>query len=285
MGIELDLFVTAPSQSLICVVCQGVVDTPVLTPTECLYCEECLLDWMQRSPTCPSTQVALNPEDIKKPSRLVMNILSELVRYCDYKMEGCRWQGSCEMYTAHRRTCPCRPREVLAQQLAAQEDVNASLQRRADDLTTRMRQLEETNKDLHNKLSLAAAKLRVYDAFFADDGGGGGLLQRPDMSALERRDGKSAYDEINEFYRRDMLSMPDDFDDDDREGVDDEYEEHEEEEDSDDAGALTKALAGADDGKEYQGGAHHPAKSVEAKKGAAYELSRLRGLNTFDARK
>ena len=87
MGIEVDVFVNAVSPSLICTICHGVVDSPVLTPTECLYCEECLLDWMQRSPTCPSTQVALNPEDIKKPSRLVMNILAELVRYCDHKTE------------------------------------------------------------------------------------------------------------------------------------------------------------------------------------------------------
>jgi len=50
------------------------------------------------------------------------------------------------MYAAHRKTCPCRPREVLVQQLAAQEEAHAAVQRRADDLAARVRQLEEANK-------------------------------------------------------------------------------------------------------------------------------------------
>ena len=50
------------------------------------------------------------------------------------------------MYAAHRKTCPCRPREVLVQQLAAQEEAHAAVQRRADDLAARVRQLEGANK-------------------------------------------------------------------------------------------------------------------------------------------
>ena len=131
--------------------------------------------------------------------------------------------------------------------------------------------------------------MRVYDAFFADDGGGD-LLRRPDLSALDRHhDGKSAYDEINEIYRRDMmLSRPDAYEDEDYE--EEEEDEVDEEEEDDDLPVTLRARAGIDDGKLYRGGAHRKAaiggaKSVEVKESAAYELGRLRALNTFDARK
>ena len=135
--------------------------------------------------------------------------------------------------------------------------------------------------------------MRVYDAFFADDGGGDGdLLRRPDLSALDRHhDGKSAYDEINEIYRRDMmLSRPDAYEDEDYEEEEEDEVDEEEEEDDDDLPATLRGRAGIDDGKLYRGGAHRAAavggaKSVEVKESAAYELGRLRALNTFDARK
>ena len=130
MGFDLDLFVDGKSisSSLICGICLGVVEEPVLTPTDSLYCEACLLEWLTKSSLDPLTNVKIVPEDIKKPSRLVLNILSDLIRKCPN--EGCTWQGSCDLFNAHRKSCRMLPRETLLDQLQALETAHEGMQRR-----------------------------------------------------------------------------------------------------------------------------------------------------------
>ena len=80
MGYDVDVFVDSKniSSSLICPICVCVVENPVVTPQEHLFCEACLLSWLTTSPQCPMTQLHLDATTIKKPSRLVLNILGDL---------------------------------------------------------------------------------------------------------------------------------------------------------------------------------------------------------------
>jgi len=82
MGIEAGEFVHPErvSAELYCPICACVLENPVQTPTEHLFCEDELLEWMIQSDACPVTKNKLNPDDIRKPGRIITNLLGELER-------------------------------------------------------------------------------------------------------------------------------------------------------------------------------------------------------------
>lgn len=230
MGLDIELFVDGKSisTSLICGICLGVVEEPVLTPTDSLYCEACLLEWLTKSSLDPLTNVVIVPEHIKKPSRLVLNILADLIRKCPN--EGCPWQGSCDLFKAHTKSCRMLTRAILLDQILSLETVNEALQKKYDEsravsreLLQRVNELVTDNKDLAHELALANSKLRVYDSFFAsvrtDTSAGGSFSSSAAVphdgddslvTALGRRgqgqgrrgrgSGRTAFDDINDYY-------------------------------------------------------------------------------------
>jgi hypothetical protein len=103
MGRDLDQYVHPEriSSQLICPICTQVLQNPVQTETEHLFCEEELLEWMTRSNLCPITKSLLNPSSIRKPSRIIVNMLAELELYCSYRPKGCTWMGKAEQLENH----------------------------------------------------------------------------------------------------------------------------------------------------------------------------------------
>ena len=95
MGIESEQFVYPERipQELYCPICTLVLENPVQTPSEHLFCEDELLEWLTRSDVCPVTKERLNPSDIKSPGRIIVNMLGNLQRYCPNKEHGCEWRG------------------------------------------------------------------------------------------------------------------------------------------------------------------------------------------------
>lgn len=50
---------------------------------------------------------------------------SELLRRCTYT--GCDWQGDSEAYALHAKSCPCRPKGLILQELEEVRAVRAVL--------------------------------------------------------------------------------------------------------------------------------------------------------------
>ena len=65
MGLDEKEFVNPEriSKELFCPICTLVLENPVQTPSEHLFCEEELLEWMTTSDVCPITKENLNPGD------------------------------------------------------------------------------------------------------------------------------------------------------------------------------------------------------------------------------
>jgi len=139
MGFELELFVHPEriSPQFICAICQGVLDRPVETPTEHLFCEDDLLEWMSRSNLCPVTKKVLDPGSIRKPGRIILNMLGELERYCIYKENGCNWQGPNHMASAHEKSCCCRPMDDFIKELNAKDEEIKDLNKKKKNITVK----------------------------------------------------------------------------------------------------------------------------------------------------
>ncbi len=172
MGLEIELFVYPEriSPELICSICQCVVEKPVQTPSEHLFCEDELLEWMIRSDLCPVTHEPLDPGTIKKPGRIITNMLGALERYCENREEGCPWQGQCERYSTHQSDCEYKSRNNLSKQLEEKNKVISDLKGKLTLAQNRISELERENESLIESNELMKRKLKVYDAFFERDG-------------------------------------------------------------------------------------------------------------------
>lgn len=166
MGLDCELLVHPErlSSQLICPICTQILRNPVQTPTEHLFCEEELLEWMTISNLCPITKVQLIPQDIKKPSRIILNMLAELEVFCPNKVNGCRWSGFNENMDNHIAACDCKPAEDLKKDLADRDKKIQDLLSRLDKLELKCADLEEENKILKEVITENNRKLRVYSA-------------------------------------------------------------------------------------------------------------------------
>ena len=176
MGIEAGDFVHPEriSSQLICPICTQVLENPVQTATEHLYCEDELIEWMSRhdTPLCPVTHQELNPDDIRKPSRIIVNMLAELERYCPNKENGCDWKGLNEQVGLHIAACDKRPNKELMEELRSKDEKIKQLRARCTKHEKALKEQQVKNEELQAEVSICHRKLKVYDAFFESSKGG-----------------------------------------------------------------------------------------------------------------
>lgn len=171
MGLDTELFVHPEriSSQLICPICTQVLDRPVQTPTEHLFCEDELLEWMTRSQLCPITNTSLEPMNIKKPGRIIMNMLNELERYCPNRNEGCSWIGNNDQVVIHTKTCSYRNRDDMSNDIAIKDALIHKLKLKMNTLIEKCHTLQDENNQLKVDNDIYDKKLKVYDAFFSSE--------------------------------------------------------------------------------------------------------------------
>lgn len=171
MGFEIELFAHPEriSSQLICPICTSVLERPVQTPSEHMFCEDELLEWMTRSLICPVTNTKLDPDTIKKPGRIIMNMLAELEMYCPNRIHGCQWIGSCDQVTNHKKKCNNRSKDELLQEIETKDKLIAKLKQKLSASQERNSLLVESNEELQSMISAYDRRLKVYDAFFRND--------------------------------------------------------------------------------------------------------------------
>lgn len=151
MGVEVDHFVDGEriSTEFLCPICQGVVEPAVVTPCDHLFCEGCLLSWLQRrekgKESCPVCVELIDAERVKRPSRIILNLLGELERFCCHREEGCDWTGTQEAFPHHVQGCRHVPRTALVAKI---ERRDARIAQLSTKLTKREAELARTQERL-----------------------------------------------------------------------------------------------------------------------------------------
>ena len=118
MGRDAELFVDAAaiSRHLLCSICHGVLERPVQTACEHLFCEDCLLAWLCRKATCPVCTAVTEPEAVKRAPRAIVGLIDDLEVRCDHC--ECDWTGPLDKLNAHLDECCHAPRAELLQRLS-----------------------------------------------------------------------------------------------------------------------------------------------------------------------
>jgi hypothetical protein len=90
MGFDVSDFEETVSEHLVCSLCHGVLENPVQTPCDHLFCEAELLEWLLVSNKCPLDNGPLDPTKITRPRSRIW-------------LSGCRQQRR----EAYFRGCRC----------------------------------------------------------------------------------------------------------------------------------------------------------------------------------
>lgn len=192
------------SSQLICPICTLVLENPVQTPTDHLFCEDELLEWMSRSTMCPATNTPLDPETIRKPSRIILNMLAELQRYCPNRSEGCDWIGENEHCASHAQNCKFRPRAQLISELSKAEERIARLKEKLTRSEKNVEFLTAANAELTSMNVINERKLRCYNAFLEPNNRG---TPEPIQSSIHSHRSEHKNDQRESDYKEDKLLL------------------------------------------------------------------------------
>ena len=107
MGFSLDLIEPnqeAHAAEFTCSICFQLVDAPLLTRCQHVFCTSCLQDWFDRGkPSCPTCSTELDPRhgagELKLASPLAWRVLGRLRVRCS--VPNCTWAGEYSEVTSH----------------------------------------------------------------------------------------------------------------------------------------------------------------------------------------
>lgn len=84
MGYDLARFVALIDEDFHCVICTMVLEHPVQSPCEHIFCNDCIVKWLSIKETCPVDQSSLRVQDLKSVPRYFRNLLDKMEILCDF---------------------------------------------------------------------------------------------------------------------------------------------------------------------------------------------------------
>ena len=110
-GYEEERFENEVDSTLLCPICRNVLKDPVQCPNEHYCCRSCIVKYLhESSERCPTCQHHLTEETLRKPPRLLTNMLQNLKIRCDHAKRGCRELIKLEFLDHHVKSCGYSPR-------------------------------------------------------------------------------------------------------------------------------------------------------------------------------
>ncbi len=71
MGYDVARFTSEISEELICSICSEVLESPLTTECEHLFCRDCINDWLRENRTCPIDRLYIHQRNLKQAPRTI----------------------------------------------------------------------------------------------------------------------------------------------------------------------------------------------------------------------
>lgn len=84
MGYDRIRFVAEIEEDFICSICNMVLEDPLCSICEHMFCRECIHSWLLQEECCPEDQKKLKVDQLKPPARIVRNLLNKMIIKCDF---------------------------------------------------------------------------------------------------------------------------------------------------------------------------------------------------------
>lgn len=88
MGYDPTRFVKVTNEEFICAICKLVIEKPVETPCEHLFCNECIKSWLAVNQKCPIDKKPLTKNVLSEPRRYLRNLYNKLDINCDFRKDN-----------------------------------------------------------------------------------------------------------------------------------------------------------------------------------------------------
>ncbi|PIK41107.1 putative dentin sialophosphoprotein [Apostichopus japonicus] len=86
---EVDRFESPPDPDLVCCICQCVLDKPLQSPCQHVFCKVCIETWLTNRKNCPNCRKSLRISKLKPVIPIVRNMINRLIIRCDNYSHGC----------------------------------------------------------------------------------------------------------------------------------------------------------------------------------------------------
>lgn len=84
MGYEITRFIGRIDEEFLCSICTMVLQNPVQSSCEHMFCDSCIKDWLLLDQRCPEDRLPLKFDQLKTPGRVIRNLLNKLNIKCDF---------------------------------------------------------------------------------------------------------------------------------------------------------------------------------------------------------
>ncbi|RWS12077.1 E3 ubiquitin-protein ligase NRDP1-like isoform X1 [Dinothrombium tinctorium] len=113
MGFDVERFVDFDADAyndLLCSICTGVLESPIMTACEHIFCTQCLDLWFGSSTSChcPFCNAIVNKNELKSIPRIARNFLGNLNIRCNYRKNGCNAIVKLDHLGTHLAQCNFR---------------------------------------------------------------------------------------------------------------------------------------------------------------------------------
>ena len=106
MGFDLERFPSEEIGSeLICSICAGVLEKPLETSCQHLFCGECIQKWLSKRKSCPHCRKNITTADLRQVLPALKKILNKQKINCEYKSNGCKELVTIETLPKHLSSC------------------------------------------------------------------------------------------------------------------------------------------------------------------------------------
>ncbi|KAH0487269.1 MAG: hypothetical protein KVP17_002576 [Porospora cf. gigantea B] len=156
MGVSRELAVNPVSDELVCSICRDIIERPVQTVCNHLFCQKCLTSWMAQSATCPIDHHRLAEGDVMRlqdVSTVMFRLYSSTKVKCP-RHTICPWVGCLSDLKEHQREC-MKKGQLLTETTQRVDAVSRDMRETLDRLeacTKRVAQLERMVCALQDQL-------------------------------------------------------------------------------------------------------------------------------------
>jgi len=109
MGFDENRFVHSIDEEFRCSICRDIVEDPIATQCEHIFCNICINEWIQKDTSCPVDRKPLNRSQLCEPSRFFRNFYSKLELKCEYESNGCGILCKIQDLKSHQNKCKFNP--------------------------------------------------------------------------------------------------------------------------------------------------------------------------------
>ena len=109
MGFGDQRFTTPVDEEFRCPICRDIVDEPLITHCEHVFCRVCIHEWLSKEPSCPVDRQPLKAHHMSEVSRFYRNFYSKLEIKCEFESIGCQYICKVEKIREHQISCEFNP--------------------------------------------------------------------------------------------------------------------------------------------------------------------------------